>query len=242
MRRRPAPREGVAGSTRQPAGSPECESVGAKQRGSAGAKRPPSELQSGSLSAPACGGSPCRGCDHIVSVPLVPPYGVQAGLTHQDLWRLRAAKKRCGAPLRDGRPCVSLLRAHSLESTAPASAASFTARQADDRKIRRPQPGTGVHAEHGFATTPRVRRSADASLVSGKDGGSMGEVRGAGINQLQTSVPLSSCSRRRASTQVSAFDAAVLFARLQRATPTSAKCLRKLAWMAACAAMTVARV
>ncbi len=31
----------------------------------------------GSLSAPACGGSPCRGCDHIVSVLLVPPYGVQ---------------------------------------------------------------------------------------------------------------------------------------------------------------------
>ena len=58
--------------------------------------------KSGSLSAPACGGSPCRGCGHIVSAPLVPPCGVQrrayasgplAAALHEETMRSAAARR-----------------------------------------------------------------------------------------------------------------------------------------------------
>ena len=128
-------------STRLPAGSPECESVGATNEGARAPNDRHPSYKSGSLSAPACGGLPCRGCGHIVSAPLVLPYGVQRRAYASGPLAAALRKERCGAPLRDGRPCVSLLKAHSLESTAPPSAASFTARQADDRKIRAASTG-----------------------------------------------------------------------------------------------------
>jgi hypothetical protein len=93
------------------------------------------------------------------------PMACNAGAYASGPLAVALRENRCGAPLRDGRPCVVLPPAHSLESTAPASAASFTARQADDRITSLPQPGTDVHAEHGCAMTPRVRRSAAASLI-----------------------------------------------------------------------------
>ena len=90
------------------------------------------------------------------------PVACNAGLTHQDRWRLRSTKKRCGAPLRDGRPCSVLPRLHSLESTAPASAASFTARQADDRN----QPASTGH---------RPCPASDAQLLRPSVGQGWGE-------------------------------------------------------------------
>ena len=133
--------------TRQPAGSPECESVGATNEGARAPNDRHPSVKSGSLSAPASVALRAEGAVTSSACLWSHPKALSAGLTHQDLWRLRSAKKRCGAPLRDGRPCSVLPRLHSLESTAPASAASFTARQTDDRIIRQPQPGT-VPAPH----------------------------------------------------------------------------------------------
>jgi len=133
-------------------------------RGSAGAKRPPSKSKFRQPFGARVGICQCRGCGHIVSAPSVPPYGVKrrAYASGPLAAALRSRSDGCGAPLRDGRPCSPLPILHSLESTAPASAASFTARQADDRKIR---------CLNWAPSLPRVRRSADASLVTGKDAG-----------------------------------------------------------------------
>ena len=115
---------------------------------------------------------PCRGCGHIVSAPSVPPYGVHRRAYASGPLAAALREEECGAPLRDGRPCSVLPRLHSLESTAPASAASFTARQADDRKIRLPQPGTDL----------ATRQTLSCCVpLSGKAARSMEQVSGAGI-------------------------------------------------------------
>ncbi len=111
----------------------------------------------------------CRaeGAMHSVSEPPIPPCRVhRRAIAFGIVGRLRSGMLSAAA---GGRPCVSLLRAHSLESTAPASAASFTARQADDRKIRCLNRAPSCPASDAQLMRPSV----------GQGVGSMGEARGA---------------------------------------------------------------
>ena len=172
-RSRAPKRRGMSKSTRQPAGSPECELVGATKEGARAPNDRHPEVTSPAtfrrpravaLRAEVAVTSSARLWSH--------PMAFNAGLTHQDRWRLRFAKLDAERRCATGRPCVSLLRAHSLEF--PRS-----------RHLRRASPrGRRMIAKSAHLnrapTLPRVRRSAAASLC-GQGGASMREVSGAGI-------------------------------------------------------------
>jgi hypothetical protein len=127
--------------------------------------------KSGDLSAPAsvC----CRAEGAVTSSATIRshPVASTAGLL-----RSGSAASALGmrAPLPEGvravccHACTASVRDPGFERT------SWSSRHACERKITRPRPGS--------PTLPRVRRSAAASLVSGKDAGSMGAAERAGIS------------------------------------------------------------
>ena len=108
-----------------------------KERGSAGARRPPSDLQQpAAFRRPRAVLCQCRGCCHIVSEPLVPPCRV-----HRRAYvsgpRATARLERRAAPLRDGRPCKPLPGLHSLDPLPRRLRRACSSQQTDDRIIRR---------------------------------------------------------------------------------------------------------
>ena len=109
----------------------------------------------GSLSAPACGRLPCRGCNIGCNGPSVPPGGFQGPGYRRSGPLAAALLDRLSRAAAEGRPCVPLLGAPGLDRR--------------PRNLRRAIPhddaANGKQRRLNRAPTlPRFRRSAAASL------------------------------------------------------------------------------
>jgi len=115
-----------------------------------------------------------EGADTYASGPLVPPGHSSAGLTSfGDLWRLRSNSQ--SSAVRDGLPCVSLPKAHSLAPPGSGSEESILA--------------TDVRTEHDGLTwaplpAPRQTLKLGASLV-GRVAGTIRAVECAGTSSAR---------------------------------------------------------
>ena len=148
------------------AGSPECESVGATNRGSAGAERPPSSFQIQRPFGARVGVLPCRGCDHIVSDRPIPTrwrFAPGSGVQDRRATALVTVERRCR---RASAQSVAILRSLGPRPRIYRGRAGPRGTRANGN----------IHAaSSGSPVLPRVRRSSLTRPSDGQDAGSMGE-------------------------------------------------------------------
>ena len=138
-----------------------------KSRGNAGAETLRSGHARGSLSAPACGRLPCRGCNIGCNGPSVPSRLLSLSRTMRRSGPLAAALLgRCSRAARRRASVRAVASVARPRSAGPGNPRELISRRRCERKATPPQPGTETYRLADVPSPLPRERSASACLQS----------------------------------------------------------------------------